>query len=108
MACAYAQKILYDCYMLSEEAKYWCDNVRHKFEVNGVVITWVVFKGAFLEKYFPTYVRSKKKVEFLELQQGNMTVVDYAAKFEAGSSLTIMGWRLKCLCVSNLRMGFEY
>lgn len=47
-----------------------------------MMITWVVFRGAFLKKYFPAYVRSKKEIEFLELKQGNMTVADCAAKFE--------------------------
>lgn len=27
-------------------------------------------------------MRSKKEIEFLELKQGNLTVVEYAAKFE--------------------------
>ncbi|XP_050908051.1 uncharacterized protein LOC127121639 [Lathyrus oleraceus] len=53
-----------------------------RFEANGTVITWVVFKGAFLEKYFTADVRGRKEVEFLELKQGNMIVADYAAKFE--------------------------
>lgn len=82
MAYADAQKILYGAYMLSEEAECWWDNVRHRFEANGKMITQVVFKGAFLEKYFPVDVRGKKEVEFLELKQGNMTVADYASKFE--------------------------
>ena len=36
----------------------------------------------FLEKYFPKDVRNKNEMEFLELKQGNMTVAEYAAKFE--------------------------
>ncbi|XP_050896160.1 uncharacterized protein LOC127102881 [Lathyrus oleraceus] len=39
-------------------------------------------RGAFLEKYCSADVHSKKEVEFLELKQGNMTVADYAVKFE--------------------------
>ena len=35
-----------------------------------------------MEKYFPEDVRNKKEMEFLELKQGNMTVAEYAAKFE--------------------------
>lgn len=31
---------------------------------------------------FPTDVRSRKEIGFLELKQGNVTVVDYATKFE--------------------------
>lgn len=36
----------------------------------------------FLENYFSTDIRIKKEIEFLELKQGNMTVADYAPKFE--------------------------
>lgn len=32
-------------------------------------------------------MRSKKEIEFLELKQGNMTVIDYTAKFEELSRL---------------------
>ena len=45
-------------------------------------MTWERFKTAFLEKYFPADVRCKKEMEFLELKQGNMSVADYASKFE--------------------------
>jgi len=45
-------------------------------------MTLEVFKRVFLEKYFPEDVRNKKEMEFLELKQGNMTVAEYAAKFE--------------------------
>ena len=45
-------------------------------------MTWDVFDRVFLEKYFPEDVRNKKEMEFLELKQGNMIVVEYVAKFE--------------------------
>lgn len=41
-----------------------------------------MLKLQFLEKYFLEYVRSKNEIEFLELKQGNMTVDEYASKFE--------------------------
>lgn len=41
-----------------------------------------MFRVHFLEKYFLEDVRSKKKIKFLELKQGNMTVAEYAVKFE--------------------------
>ena len=34
-----------------------------------------------LRKYFPEDVCGKKEIEFLELKQGSMSVVEYAAKF---------------------------
>jgi len=39
-------------------------------------------KEEFLKKYFPADLRSKKEVEFLQLKQGSMSVVEYVAKFE--------------------------
>ncbi|KAI5437412.1 hypothetical protein KIW84_023503 [Lathyrus oleraceus] len=35
MTCADAQKILYGTYIMSEEAEYWWDNARQRFEANG-------------------------------------------------------------------------
>ncbi|GAU10731.1 hypothetical protein TSUD_424740, partial [Trifolium subterraneum] len=34
-------------------------------------------------KYFLADVKNKKVVEFMKLEQGNMSVVEYAAKFES-------------------------
>ncbi|MCI58225.1 pol polyprotein, partial [Trifolium medium] len=48
----------------------------------GALITWARFKREFLTKYFPTDERNRKVVEFMELKQGNMSVSEYAAKFE--------------------------
>lgn len=36
----------------------------------------------FLKNYFSKDVCSKKEIEFLELKQGNMTVVEYSTKIE--------------------------
>nr|UBX54593.1 transposon Ty3-I Gag-Pol polyprotein [Lupinus angustifolius] len=40
------------------------------------------FKDSFLQKYFPADMKTKKEMEFLRLQQGNMSVGQYAAVFE--------------------------
>ena len=32
-------------------------------------------------KYFPKDVRGKKEIKFLELKQGNLSIIEYAAKF---------------------------
>lgn len=55
-------------HMLAEEAKHWWLNARQRIEAGGVAITWGMFKEEFLGKYFPTDVRSKKEIEFLELK----------------------------------------
>lgn len=51
-------------------------------EVEEQAVTWEAFKGKFLQKYFPADLKRKKELEFLRLEQGNMTVGEYAAKFE--------------------------
>ncbi|KAF1888284.1 hypothetical protein Lal_00046695 [Lupinus albus] len=40
------------------------------------------FLEKFLHKYFPADLKRKKEMEFLKLEQGNMSVGEYAAKFE--------------------------
>jgi len=45
-------------------------------------VTWARFKFEFLRKYFPEDLRTMKEVEFLNLKQDNLSVAEYAAKFE--------------------------
>ena len=35
-----------------------------------------------MEKYFPEDMCTKKKIDFLKLRHGNMTLVEYVSKFE--------------------------
>jgi len=44
-------------------------------------VTWAVFRREFLSRYFPEDVRGKKEIKFMELKQGNMSVIEYVAKF---------------------------
>ena len=39
------------------------------------------FRDLFMDKFFPASARHVKAREFLELKQGNMTVLEYLAKF---------------------------
>lgn len=68
--------------MLSKEAEDWWDSAHQRLEVIGTQITWVVFLVHFLEEYFLEDVCIKKEIEVLKLEQGNMKVDEYAAKFE--------------------------
>ncbi|MCI96298.1 hypothetical protein A2U01_0117598, partial [Trifolium medium] len=58
-------------------------NARQRLGAGGAVITWERFNREFLIKYFPADVRDQKVVEFMGLKQGDMSVADYAAKFES-------------------------
>ncbi|KAL8127127.1 hypothetical protein AgCh_014156 [Apium graveolens] len=44
-------------------------------------VSWTRFTELFLEKYFPNGLRNQLEVEFLELKQGERSVLEYEAKF---------------------------
>ncbi|XP_034677701.1 uncharacterized protein LOC117908146 [Vitis riparia] len=58
--CSEEQKASYAAFMLDKEADHW---------------------EAFYKKYFPDSVRRQKVGEFIRLEQGDMTVAQYEAKF---------------------------
>ena len=82
MRCSETQKVTLGTYMLHEDASYWWRNACQRLGFGNTVITWESFKREFLVKYFPSDIRNRKVVEFMELKQGNMSVAEYAAKFE--------------------------
>jgi len=81
MECSEAKKVRFGTHMLAEEADDWWVSLLPVLEQDGAVVTWTVFKGKFLDRYFPEDVRGKKEIEFLELKQGDMSVTASAAKF---------------------------
>ncbi|GAU51873.1 hypothetical protein TSUD_416580 [Trifolium subterraneum] len=83
MECANENKLALGTYMLREEANQWWKNAKLRIGDGGVVITWEMFKREFFNKYFPADVKNKKVVEFMKLEQGNMSIAEYAAKFES-------------------------
>ena len=48
---------------------------------NLEMMTWGEFRELFMGKFFPALVRHAKAQEFLELRQGNITMLEYVAKF---------------------------
>lgn len=81
MQCSEVQKVRFGTHMLAEEADDWWVSLLPMLEQDGAVVTWAVFRREFLNRYFPEDVRGKKEIEFLELKQGDMSVIEYAAKF---------------------------
>ncbi|XP_058774813.1 uncharacterized protein LOC131649085 [Vicia villosa] len=57
----------------------WLKEIERIFRVIDCTLDQKVWE--FLRKYFREDVRGKKEIEFLELRQGNKSVVEYAAKF---------------------------
>ncbi|XP_074337008.1 uncharacterized protein LOC141674185 [Apium graveolens] len=73
------RKTVYSTYFLKGGVIYWWNSVKALEEVQPV--TWARFKELFLEKYYPKYVQKQMEMKFLDLKQGNMTVLEYVKNF---------------------------
>ncbi|XP_027337158.1 uncharacterized protein LOC113850827 [Abrus precatorius] len=82
MACPDGEKVVYATFMLVGEAKHWWRIARQQLVTDATAIDWPTFRRRFLEKYFPEDLRRRKELEFFNLKQGNMSVGEYAAKFD--------------------------
>ncbi|XP_026399804.1 uncharacterized protein LOC113295693 [Papaver somniferum] len=74
-------------FKLEGESTRWWDLTRRSR--NDGLFTWVEFRLAFLNKYFPQTARNQRMIEFMQLTQRNMTVAQYQAKFEELSRFAI-------------------
>ena len=82
IGCTEVQKVSFASFMLKGEAEYWWRSTKKTVPLEeDEILTWTVFLDAFYEKYFLESVRDEKEVEFMELIQGNKTVLQYEAKF---------------------------
>ncbi|KAF5442583.1 hypothetical protein F2P56_035225 [Juglans regia] len=80
--CTDVHKVLYSAFKLMGEAKRWWISKRTIREAEGTkIVRWLHFKQIFLERFFPTFVRDDKAMEFANLVQGAMSVHQYSARF---------------------------
>ena len=95
--------------MLAVEADDWWLETCQKLEAAGENVTWAVFRREFLRKYFPEDVRGKKEIEFLELKQGNLSVVSMLPSLLSWPSFIRITLRkmLSFQSVLSLRMGYS-
>ncbi|XP_027357456.1 uncharacterized protein LOC113866856 [Abrus precatorius] len=82
IGCRKENKVAYATYLLCGEAEDWWRFARQTLPQEDGYIQWEMFKTIFLGNYFPRDLRKQKAREFLELKQGNITVGEYAAKFQ--------------------------
>ena len=66
-------------YPLQGEADFWWDSVKLMRDVRN--LTWEEFVNLFHNHYFREIVKDTKMEEFVQLQQNNMSVSQYVAKF---------------------------
>ncbi|XP_058722849.1 uncharacterized protein LOC131594680 [Vicia villosa] len=74
VSCTDVQKVQFGTHMMTKEADVWWSNTVPRFEIEGIEVTWTLFRDVFLENYFPGDVRGKKEVRNLDLKQGREQV----------------------------------
>ncbi|WP_353805352.1 hypothetical protein, partial [Acinetobacter baumannii] len=68
-------------YQLKGVAHTWFVRLRDYTSLRGGSVTWEVFKKAFLDRFFFREKREVKVVEFFDLHQGGIIVLEYTLKF---------------------------
>ena len=68
--------------MLEADAEFWWYGIKRLLEDSQIDVIWHMFKRAFYQKYFPASIRNAKELEFMQLQQGGKSMLEYIAKFE--------------------------
>ena len=74
-----ATRIRLAVFQLESKAKIWWKRARTSRDLEAM--TWAEFQELFMAKYFPETTRHAKAQEFLKLEHGVMTVMDYVARF---------------------------
>ncbi|XP_073152622.1 uncharacterized protein [Henckelia pumila] len=69
-------------YIFRDDVRVWWNGA--KAALNLTTLTWNGFKDVFYGKYFTVSTRTRLAIDFLEIRQGNMSIVEYVKKFERG------------------------
>ncbi|XP_062086532.1 uncharacterized protein LOC133792641 [Humulus lupulus] len=80
MQLSHREKVSYAAHTLKKDAKIWWEVVKQTREVNQM--TWAEFELVFNEKFYNEVVLTAKVSEFTRLQQGDLSVAEYAMTFD--------------------------
>ncbi|KAL0549282.1 hypothetical protein IC582_013763 [Cucumis melo] len=82
MKCPEDQKVQCAVFMLTDRGTAWWETTERMLGGDVSQITWQQFKESFYAKFFSASLRDAKRQEFLNLEQGDMTVKQYDAEFD--------------------------
>ncbi|KAL0551923.1 hypothetical protein IC582_011016 [Cucumis melo] len=82
MKCPVDQKVQCAVFMLTDRGTAWWETTERMLGGDVSQITWQQFKESFYAKFFSASLRDAKRQEFLNLEQGDMTVEQYDAEFD--------------------------
>ncbi|KAL4028604.1 hypothetical protein IC575_011805 [Cucumis melo] len=88
MKCPEDQKVQCAVFMLTDRGTAWWETTERMLGGDVSQITWQQFKESFCAKFFSASLRDAKRQEFLNLEQGDMTVEQYDAEFDMLSRFT--------------------
>ena len=82
MMCPEEYKVGLATHLFTGKADHWWDSVKPSDEEEKAnPLTWEKLKEKMNEQYYPRDVQRAKELEFSNLGQGKMTVMEYGAKF---------------------------
>ncbi|KAL0560548.1 hypothetical protein IC582_000953 [Cucumis melo] len=82
MKCPEDQKVQCAVFFLEDRGTAWWETAERMLGGDVSKITWEQFKENFYAKFFSANVKHAKLQEFLNLEQGDMTVEQYDAEFD--------------------------
>ncbi|KAA0037374.1 gag protease polyprotein [Cucumis melo var. makuwa] len=82
MKCPEDQKVQCAVFFLEDRGTAWWETAERMLGGDVSKITWERFKENFYAKFFSANVKHAKLQEFLNLEQGDMTVEQYDAEFD--------------------------
>ncbi|TYK30801.1 pol protein [Cucumis melo var. makuwa] len=80
--CPDDQKVQCAVFFLKDRGTTWWETAERMLGDEVSKITWEQFKESFYAKFFSAIVKYDKQQEFVNLEQGDMTVEEYDAKFD--------------------------
>ena len=90
-------------FQLEGESQVWWDWIKVSRDLE--TITWGEFRELFMNKFFPASAKHAKARGFLELKQGNMTILEYVAKF---TELARFEDEYVTIDMAKVRMAWSY
>ncbi|XXG42105.1 hypothetical protein AAC387_Pa01g2449 [Persea americana] len=80
--CTGIQKVNLTASLFFGLADTWWKTVKEPYQAMADETAWETFKNHFTDKYVPSHIKRQKAIEFQQLKQGSMTVLEYVTKFE--------------------------
>ena len=81
MGLSTSEKAELSTYKLKDVALTWYVQWRENRPLRGGPVTWEVLKKAFIDRFFPREKMEANVVEFINLHQGGMSILEYSLKF---------------------------